>query len=208
VADRPQLDVVRRRGCESRTVLGAATTLALNGTDAPPHACGGPPLQRCRAAAVLGSCVRVTAVVLRCRPCVTAVLAVRPCLPAGLHFRPTLPWPAVVVTRRLDSSTAPTGVAAQLVVPHCARGRAAVLCFLAVRLCKAPPYALVGSGWRPFISAIRTIVSSGASHLLVGSRADVGPRWCRITTELVMNRQPWPWSWSPVNRLVVVVVAG
>ena len=33
------------------------------------------------------------------------------------------------------------GGAAQLVVPQRARGCAAVLCFLAVRLCKAPPFA-------------------------------------------------------------------
>ncbi len=35
------------------------------------------------------------------------------------------------------------GGAAQLVVPQRVRGCAAVLCFLAVRSCKAPPYALV-----------------------------------------------------------------
>ena len=42
------------------------------------------------------------------------------------------------------------GGAAQLVVPQRARGCAAVLCFLAVRSCKAPPCALVGSGRSPF----------------------------------------------------------
>ncbi len=40
------------------------------------------------------------------------------------------------------------GGAAQLVVPQRVRGCAAVLCFLAVRSCKAPPCALV-SCWEP-----------------------------------------------------------
>jgi hypothetical protein len=92
VADGAQLDVVRRRGGESRTVLGAATTLA-----------------RTR--------------LWRCCACVTAGCV--SCLPAALHVRATRPWPAVVVTRRHDSSTAPAGGAAQRVVPQRVRGCAA-----------------------------------------------------------------------------------
>ncbi len=42
-----------------------------------------------------------------------------------------------------------TGGAAQRVVPQRARGCAAVLCFLAVRACKAPPYALVSCWEEP-----------------------------------------------------------
>ncbi len=131
VANRPQLDVVRRRGGESRTVLGAATTLALTR-------------------------------LWRCRACVTAELAeLAGGAAAAVHFRPTRPWPAVVVTRRHESSTAPTGGAAQLVVPQRARACAAVLCFLAVRSCKAPPHFVVGSGRSPFTKHYPHIVSSG-----------------------------------------------
>jgi hypothetical protein len=108
VADGAQLDVVRRRGGESRTVLGAATTLALapNGTEAPPHA-----VLRCSAAELL-PCWDPASVLPRW--CGAAVLALLPCsrcvpcLPAALQRRctsePTRPWPAVVVTRRHDGS--------------------------------------------------------------------------------------------------------
>ena len=45
------------------------------------------------------------------------------------------------------------GGAAQLVVPQRARGCAAVLCFLAVRSCKAPPAPSLAAGRRPFNNA-------------------------------------------------------
>ena len=61
------------------------------------------------------------------------------------------------------------GGAAQLVVPQRARGCAAVLCFLAVRSCKAPPYALV-SCWEAPVHQARSAHSLGP---------DVGPRLCR-----------------------------
>ncbi len=71
---------------------------------------------------MLGSCVRVTAVMWRCRACVTAVLAVRP---VGGTALPSYAAVAVAVARRHESAIAPTGGAAQLVAPQCARGCAA-----------------------------------------------------------------------------------
>jgi hypothetical protein len=133
VANRPQLVIVQRRSCKSRTVLGAATTLALNAY-------------------------------------ATAVLAVRPVL-AGV--RATRPWPAVVVTRRHASSTAPTA-AQRNWLPRSAPAAALPT---VVRSCKAPSYALVGSGRSPFIKRYPHNRVFGEGVPSPGP--DVGPRLCR-----------------------------
>ncbi len=46
------------------------------------------------------------------------------------------------------------GGAAQRVVPQRACGCAAVLCFLAERSCKAPPFSSLAAGRRPFINSL------------------------------------------------------
>ena len=61
------------------------------------------------------------------------------------------------------------GGAAQLVVPQRARGCAAVLCFLAVRSCKAPPYALV-SCWEAPVHQQPGATAEEASAVLVPMR--------------------------------------
>ncbi len=108
----------------------------------------------------------------RCRACVTAVLAVLPVLDTAAMLLPGYCGGRcgdIDVTRRHESSTAPTGGAAQLVAPQRARGSAADSSAL-IRSTR-----LLGlkhlEGDRSS-SAIRTIVVCSRS-------TDVGPRVCR-----------------------------
>ncbi len=55
-------------------------------------------------------------------------------------------------------SAVSAGGAAQLGVPQRGRGCAAVLCFLAVRSCKAPPCSSLASGRRPFINSLARLL--------------------------------------------------
>jgi len=70
--------------------------------------------------------------------------------------QPARPRTSSTSTAHLAQSrwSAPTGGAAQLVVPQHVRGCAAGLCFLAVRSCKAPPCPSLAAGRCTFMTFI------------------------------------------------------
>ncbi len=132
-----------------------------------------PPLRYCRAR---GGC-------RACRRC-----------SAALHVRATRPWPAVEVTRRHDSATAPTGGAADLLLRRCARG------------CAATAGALMQSATLPLVSCWEEPVHQALSaQSCLRGRPISWPWRCATlvsqiadnTPELAMNRRLCPRAEPP-----------